>query len=209
MLLQLLGATGTSLELFFLALAFSLPLALPVALGRMSRHKLVSCPVRAYLLVMRGTPLMLQLMVVYFGPYYLFGWSWKDRFAAAVAAFVLNYTAYFAEIYRGGIEAIPKGQYEAGQVLGLSRGQTFFHIILPQVVKQILPVCGNEFMTLVKDTALATTIAVTELMRQANSIAAREVSVLPLLAAGVFYLVINTAVEQAFHLAEKKLAYYR
>ena len=209
MLLQLLKATGTSLTLFFLALLTSLPLALPVALCRMSRHKLLNWPIRVYLLVMRGTPLMLQLMVVYFGPYYLFGWSWGDRFAAAVTAYALNYAAYFAEIYRGGIESIPKGQYEAGQVLGLTRPQTFFHIILPQVVKRILPVCGNEFMTLVKDTALATTIAVTELMRQANSIAAREVSVVPLLAAGAFYLVINTAVEQAFHLAEKRLSYYR
>lgn len=209
MLLQLLKATGTSLTLFFLALLFSLPLALPVALCRMSRHKLLNWPIRAYLLVMRGTPLMLQLMVVYFGPYYLFGWSWGDRFAAAVAAFVLNYAAYFAEIYRGGIESIPRGQYEAGQVLGLTRAQTFLHIVVPQVVKRILPVCGNEFMTLVKDTALATTIAVTELMRQANSIAAREVSVVPLLAAGAFYLIINTAVEQAFHLAEKRLSYYR
>ncbi len=205
----LLGATWTSLQLFFLALLFSLPLALVVALGRMSRMKVISYPVRVYLLIMRGTPLMLQLMVVYFGPYYAFGWSWSDRFVAAVVAYVINYAAYFAEIYRGGIESIPKGQYEAGKVLGFTRGQTFFRIILPQVVKRILPACGNEFMTLVKDTALAMTIAVTELMRQAGSIAAREFSIMPFLVAGLFYLIINTVVEQGFHLAEKKLNYYQ
>ncbi len=215
----LLKGLWVSLKLFFFALLFALPLALPVALGRMSRRKCwkipLNWPIRLYLLIMRGTPLMLQLMVVYFGPTFAFGWKWPDigamegRFVAAIVAFSLNYAAYFAEIYRGGMESIPAGQYEAGQVLGMTRPQTFFRIILPQVVKRILPACGNEFMTLVKDTALAMTIAVSDLMRKAETIASRETSVMPFLVAGLFYLVVNLVVEQGFHLAERKLDYYR
>jgi len=210
----LLKGLWESLKLFFFAILFSLPLALPFALGRMSKHKWLNMPMRAFLLVMRGTPLMLQLMLVYYGPFYAFGWSWPSigsidgRFLAAIVAFSINYAAYFAEIYRGGIESIPQGQYEAGKVLGLTRSQTFFRIILPQVVKRILPACSNEFMTLVKDTALAMTIAVSELLRKAESIASREASVLPFLVAGLFYLVVNIIVEQGFNLAEKKLDYY-
>ncbi len=215
----LLGGLGTSLKLFFFALLFSLPVALPVALGRMSK-RWYSYPVRLYQLIMRGTPLMLQLMVVNYGPYYIITalntlglnltvWTWPDKFTPCVVAFSLNYAAYFAEIYRGGIESIPSGQYEAGKVLGLTRSQTFFRIVLPQVVKRILPACSNEFMTLIKDTALAMTIAQSELLRKAETIANREVSLVPFLVAGLFYLVVNTIVEQGFNLAEKKLSYYQ
>lgn len=218
MLPILLKATGVLLKLFSLTLLFSVPLALIIALGRMSRYKLLSYPVRFFLLIMRGTPLILQLAVVYFLPGYIsqmdwfvargISFSWNDRFNAAVVAFVINYAAYFAEIYRGGIESIPPGQYEAGKVLGMTRAQVFTRVVLPQVVKRILPACGNEVMTLVKDTALAQTIAVTELMRQAASIASREFSIAPYLVAGLIYLVINTVVEQVFHLTEKRLNYY-
>jgi polar amino acid transport system permease protein len=149
--------TLVSLAVFALTLLFSLPLALPLAFARMSRRSLVSGAVNAYLLVMRGTPLILQLIFAYFAPYYLFGLSY-DRFTAVIVAFTLNYAAYFAEIYRGGIESIPRGQYEAAKVLGFTRARTFFRIILPQVVKRILPATANEVITLVKDTALAQTI---------------------------------------------------
>lgn len=204
----LLEGTLVTLELFFLALLFSLPLALLVAMGRMSKNPFIRWPVRIYQLIMRGTPLMLQLMLFYFGPYYLFNLKW-DRFTAAVFAYSINYAAYFAEIYRGGIESIPKGQYEAGKVLGMSRAQTFFRIILPQVVKRILPASSNEFMTLIKDTALATTIAVAELLKNANSVASREFSVVPWVVAGIFYLIMNAVIEQCFNLAERKLSYYQ
>lgn len=212
----LLRGLGESMTLFFLSLLLAVVLALPVAMGRMSRRKWLSYPIRVYLLVMRGTPLMLQLMVFYFGFSFLFqGFRWPsigpldNRMVAAIVSFTLNYAAYFAEIYRGGIESIPQGQYEAGEVLGFSRSQIFFRIILPQMVKRILPACGNEFMTMNKDTALAMVIAVNELIRRADSIANREVSMLPYLIAGIFYLIINAAIEQSFHFAEKKLSYYR
>lgn len=203
----LLEGTWTALKLALLTLVFSLPLGLLVALGRMSRIKVIQYPVRLYQLLMRGTPLMLQLLFVYFGPYYIAELTW-DRFTAAVVAFSLNYAAYFAEIYRGGIESIPKGQYEAGTVLGFSRAQTFFRIVLPQVVKRILPPMGSEFMVLVKDTALANTIGVMELLRNANSVMAREFSILPLIIAGLIYLILNTVVERLFSATEKRLSYY-
>lgn len=203
----LLEGAWTALKLALLTLAFSLPLGLIVAWGRMSRFKLIQYPVRLYQLIMRGTPLMLQLLVVYFGPYYVAELSW-DRFTAAVVAFSINYAAYFAEIYRGGIESIPKGQYEAGAVLGFSRAQTFYRIVLPQVVKRILPPMGSEFMVLVKDTALANTIGVMELLRNANSVMAREFSILPLVIAGLIYLILNTVVERLFSATEKRLSYY-
>lgn len=205
---QMLEATLVTLKVFFLTLLFSLPLGLLVAFGRMSRCWLIRIPVQIYLLVMRGTPLILQLLFVYFGPYYLFGLNY-DRFVAAIIAFTLNYAAYFAEIYRSGIESIPKGQYEAAKVLGLTPSQTFFRIILPQVIKRILPPMGNEFMTLVKDTALAQTIGVMELFRLAQNAQSRAFSTVPIVIAGIFYLVLNYIVEQCFHLMEKRLSYYR
>jgi polar amino acid transport system permease protein len=205
---QMLSGTMVSLSVFFLTLFFSIPLALPVALARRSKSKLLRAPVSLYVLVMRGTPLILQLIFVYFAPYYLFGISY-DRFTAVIIAFAVNYAAYFAEIYRGGIDAIPKGQWEAAKVLGLTRTQTLFKIILPQVVRRILPAMGNEVITLVKDTALAQTIGVAELFRAAQNASARQFSTLPIFIAGVFYFVMNWIVTVAFEAAEKKLGYYK
>lgn len=206
---NMLEGMYTSLGIFFLTLIIALPLGLIVAAGRMSRFSLIRGPVQAYLLIMRGTPLMLQLFFFYFGPYYLFGISPLNRFWAAIVAFGLNYTAYFAEIYRGGIEGIPGGQYEAGETLGFTRVQTFFKIILPQVIKRIIPPMGNEFMTLVKDTALARVIAVAELFDVTAKAASGYVSVVPYVMAAVFYLVMNFIVGQGFLLAERRLDYYR
>jgi polar amino acid transport system permease protein len=208
MLLQMLAGTVVSLEIFLLTLLFALPLGLVVAFGRMSRNRWLSGAVNVYMLVMRGTPLILQLIFIYFAPYYLFGFSY-DRFTAAVAAFVINYAAYFAEIYRGGIESIPLGQHEAGQVLGFTRPQVFFRVVLPQMVKRILPAMGNEVITLVKDTALAQTIGVAELFRVAQTASSRQFSTVPIFVAGVFYFVMNWGVAFAFARAEKKLDYYR
>ena len=208
MLLQMLEGTVVSLEIFALTLLFALPLGLAVAFGRMSRNRWLSGAVNVYMLVMRGTPLILQLIFIYFAPYYLFGLSY-DRFTAAMAAFVINYAAYFAEIFRGGIESIPAGQHEAGQVLGFTKPQVFFRIVLPQMVKRILPAMGNEVITLVKDTALAQTIGVAELFRVAQTASSRQFSTVPIFVAGVFYFAMNWAVAAAFARAEKKLDYYR
>ena len=208
MLVQMLEGTVVSLEIFALTLLFALPLGLAVAFGRMSRNRWLSGAVNVYMLVMRGTPLILQLIFIYFAPYYLFGLSY-DRFTAAVAAFVINYAAYFAEIFRGGIESIPAGQHEAGQVLGFTKPQVFFRIVLPQMVKRILPAMGNEVITLVKDTALAQTIGVAELFRVAQTASSRQFSTVPIFVAGVFYFAMNWAVAAAFARAEKKLDYYR
>ncbi|MBR3813531.1 MAG: amino acid ABC transporter permease [Spirochaetaceae bacterium] len=207
MLLLMLDGTKVSLEVFFLTLLFSLPLGLIVAFGRMSRHAFINAPVKLFMLIIRGTPLILQLIFVYFAPYYLFRASY-DRFIAVIIAFSINYAAYFAEIYRGGIESIPKGQYEASKVLGFTKTQTFFKIILPQVVKRILPASGNEVITLVKDTALAQTIGVAELFRVAQNAASRQFSTMPIFVAGVFYFVMNWLVSWCFVRFEKKLSYY-
>lgn len=207
MMWQMLGASAVTLEVFFLTLLFALPLGLVVALGRMSRYKVISLPVRAFLLVLRGTPLMLQILFVYFAPGLLH--INIDRFPAVIVAFSLNYAAYFAEIYRGGIEGVDIGQREAANVLGFSKSQTFFRIVLPQVVKRILPPMGNEFMTLVKDTALAQTIGVAELFRLAKTTSASSSSILPIFVAGAFYLVMNAVVSKVFSLAEKRLHYYQ
>jgi polar amino acid transport system permease protein len=208
---KLLGAmlegSLVSLEIFFLTLLFALPLALPVALGRMSASRWVRGPVHVYTLVMRGTPLILQIIFVYFAPYYLFEASY-DRFTAVIVAFAINYAAYFAEIYRGGIQSIAKGQYEAAKVLGFTRADTFFRIVLPQVVKRILPASANEVITLVKDTALAQTIGVAELFRVAQNASARQFSTTPIFIAGAFYFVMNWAVSELFLRLERKLAYY-
>lgn len=208
LLLQLLDGTLTTLAIFFLTLLFSLPLGLLIARGRMAKNRVVSTLVNIYIMIMRGTPLILQLLFVYFAPYYLFKAS-SDRFTAVIVAFVINYAAYFAEIYRGGIQSISQGQYEAASVLGFSKAQTFFRIVMPQVVKRILPSMGNEVITLVKDTALAQTIGVAELFRVAQNASAREFSTLPIFIAGVFYFVMNYFVSEGFDLFEKKLAYYR
>jgi polar amino acid transport system permease protein len=207
MLGAMLEGSLVSLEIFLLTLLFALPLALPVALGRMSASRWVRAPVHLYSLVMRGTPLILQIIFVYFAPYYLFDASY-DRFTAVIVAFTVNYAAYFAEIYRGGMQSIPRGQYEAAKVLGFTRADTFFRIVLPQVVKRILPATANEVITLVKDTALAQTVGVAELFRVAQNASARQFSTTPIFVAGAFYFVMNWAVSEAFLAVERKLAYY-
>jgi polar amino acid transport system permease protein len=219
MLQAMLQGSVTSLEVFFLTLVFAVPLALPVAAGRMTKNKILSAVTKIFLLIIRGTPLMLQLLVVYFGPGLLCIWINKQfgtdlrltwpRFLAANVALIINYAAYFAEIYRGGIESVPQGQYEAAKVLGYTKNQTFFYIILPQVVKRIIPAMGNEVITLVKDTALVQIIGVSELLRVAQETQSRLFSFMPLFVAGVFYFVMNWAVEAIFVRIEKRLAYYK
>ena len=203
MLKAMLQGSVTSLEVFFLTLLFAIPLALPIAMGRMSKNKILSGSTNVFLLIIRGTPLMLQLLVVYFGPGLFFNWlrsfgydvniRW-ERFPAAIVALSINYAAYFAEIYRGGIESIPKGQYEAAKVLGYTSGQTFFRIVLPQVVKRIIPAMGNEVITLVKDTALVSVIGVAELLLVAKERQSALFSFVPLFIAGVFYFIMNWGV---------------
>ncbi|MBQ9248818.1 MAG: amino acid ABC transporter permease [Oscillospiraceae bacterium] len=196
--------------IFFLTLLFSLPLGMIVMLLRRSRIAVVQGITKVFIAIMRGTPLMLQLLVWYFGPYYLFGWSIRGyRFTAIILGFSMNYAAYFAEIYRGGIEAIPVGQYEAAEVLGYSRSQTFFRIILPQVVKTILPSVTNEIITLVKDTSLAFTLAYNEMFSLAKQIAASQTSFTPFVIAGVFYFVANYAVAFGMERVEKAFDYYK
>lgn len=198
-------------EIFVLTLVFSLPLGMVLAFGRMARLKVLSFLTKLYISIMRGTPLMLQLIVVYFAPYYVFGMKISKiyRMIAVILAFVLNYAAYFAEIYRSGIESMPVGQYEAAKVLGYSRVQTFFRIILPQVIKRVLPAVTNEMITLVKDTSLAFVLTVTEMFTIAKQIAAAQASVMPLMAAGVFYYIFNLVVAVVMEHVEKKLNYYR
>ena len=206
--MQMLEGTVTSLQIFFLTLIFSLPLGFVVAKGRMTRIAPIRWIVDLYIQIMRGTPLILQLIFVYFAPFYIFGTSY-DRFTACIVAFVINYSAYFSEIYRSGLQSIDKGQYEASKVLGFSKAYTFFHIILPQVIKRILPALGNEVITLVKDTALAQTIGVAELFRVAQTASSREFSTVPIFIAGIFYFIMNYIVSRLFAVGEKKLDYYR
>lgn len=208
---QLLGGMITSIEIFLLTLLFSIPLGLVVSGGRMSRFRPLRWITRVYISIMRGTPLMLQLIVVFFAPYYIFGASLSPeyRMISVIIAFSINYAAYFAEIFRGGIEAIPKGQYEAAQILGYSKFETFFIIILPQVFKIILPSVTNEVITLVKDTSLSFVIAIPEMFTVAKQIAAAEASIMALLVAGVFYYVFNMVVAFVMEYLEKRLDYYQ
>lgn len=193
-----------------LTLVISLPLGVLAALGRMSKIKPLQWVIKIYIAVMRGTPLMLQLLAWYFGPYYLFGMSIRGyRFTAIILAFSLNYAAYFAEIYRSGIESMPIGQYEAAEVLGYSKGKTFIRIILPQVIKRILPSITNEMITLVKDTSLAFTLAYQEVFSIAKQIAASQTSFTPFVIAGVFYFIANYVVAYGMERCEKALSYYR
>ena len=210
MVVDLLSGLAVSVEIFVLTLAVALPLGLVVALGRMSKNPLVSGLFRLYISVVRGTPLMLQIIFVYFAPYFMFGMPLASypRLLATVIAFGLNYGAYFAEIYRGGILSIDPGQREAAAALGFPRTTTFMRIILPQVVKRVIPAVGNEVITLVKDTSLAFTIAVTEMFTIARQLSSSNTTMSPLVAAGVFYYVFNFAVAWAMERIEKRLSYY-
>ena len=216
---QLLEGLEMTLIIFFLVVIFSLPLGLIVCFGRRSKFKPLSWIVRVFIDILRGTPLMLQLLVVFYGPFFLFNMTLSTawRFAALIIGFVINYSAYFAEIYRAGIDSIPIGQYEAAEVLGYTNGQTFMKIILPQMVKRVIPPTTNEIITLVKDTSMAFVLATTppEMFTLAKQITAagkmgRGVqSMLPLFIAGVFYFVLNAIVSWAMGKLEKKLAYYQ
>ena len=210
MLMQLIKGLGVTAEIFFLTLIFSLPLGLLVSFGRMSKNALVRTISKIYISIMRGTPLMLQLIVVYFAPFYVFGLKIPNyRFPAIIIAFALNYAAYFAEIYRSGIESMPAGQYEAAKVLGYTKAQTFMRIIVPEVIKRILPPVTNETITLVKDTSLAFVLAQAEMFTMAKQIAAKETSIMPLMAAGLFYYIFNLIVAFAMERLEKALNYYK
>ncbi len=208
--MQLTSGMAASVTIFVLTLLFSLPLGLVVMFGRMSKFKPLQWLTKLYISIMRGTPLMLQLLVVFFGPFYLFRVKLSSdyRFYAVIIGFVINYAAYFAEIYRGGIQSIPHGQYEAAQVLGYSRSQTFVKIILPQMVKRVLPSVGNEVITLVKDTSLAFAIAYTEMFTLAKQIAAADSNIIPLFVAGIFYYIFNLVVATAMDRIEAGLSYY-
>ena len=204
MIEQLASGMANSMGIFFLTLIFSLPLGLLIAFGRMSRFKIISVPINILISIMRGTPLMLQLLVWYFFPYYLFGWSIGNwRFPAIIVGFSINYAAYFAEIYRSGIEAIPKGQYEASAILGYSKVQTFCKNIFPQVIRIILPSITNEIITLVKDTSLAFSLNYLEMFAIAKQIAARETTLMPFVVAAVFYYIFNLVVTVVMGKLEK------
>ncbi|WMI81014.1 amino acid ABC transporter permease [Anaerotignum sp. MB30-C6] len=232
---QLAGGMLATLFIFVLTLVFSMPLGLLVAFGRMSKwapfafllpedkfqekglrkwignFKPIQFLAKVYISILRGTPLMLQLLVVYFAPYYIFGvtLSKSYRFMAVLIGFSVNYAAYFAEIYRSGIESIPVGQYEAASVLGYNKYQTFFKIVFPQMVKRILPPVTNEIITLVKDTAMAFVLNYTEMFTLAKQIAAAKTTIIPLFIAGVFYFIFNWVVAYVMERVEKSLSYYR
>jgi len=210
MFLKMAEGFEKTCAIFFLTLLFSLPLGLVVALLRMSKNRLVSTLTRGVISVLRGTPLMLQLLAVTYGPYYLFGVSVsRNKLIPVVIAFTINYAAYFAEIYRGGIESMPVGQYEAAEVLGYTKGQCFLRIILPQVIKRILPSITNEVVTLVKDTSMAFTVSYQEMFTIGKQIANSQTSFVPFIVAGLFYYIFNLLVDFAMGRAEKRLGYYR
>lgn len=210
MILKMSEGLGKTCAIFFLTLLFSLPLGMLVALLRMSKNKIVSSVVRFVITVLRGTPLMLQLLAVTYGPYYLFGANVsRNKLIPVVIAFSINYAAYFAEIYRGGIESIPAGQYEAAEVLGYSRFQTFVRIVLPQVIKRILPSVTNEVVTLVKDTSMAFTVSYQEMFTIGKQIANSQTSFTPFIVAGLFYYIFNGLVDFVMGKIEKRLNYYQ
>ena len=197
----------TTLLIFVLTLILGIPAGILVAVARNSKCKLVNLITKLYILIIRGTPMMLQIIFIYFAPYYLFKVTY-DRFVAIIIAFVVNYAAYFAEIFRSGILSIPKGQKEAAFTLGFSKTQTFFRILLPQIVKRILPAMSNEVISLIKTTSLAQIIGITEIFALAQKQASYQFSILPLCVAGLMYLVLCTIITYAFNKAEKKYSYY-
>ncbi len=210
MLSMLVSSYGTSLEIFALTLLGAIPLGVLIVLGRLSRFRPLSLLMQLLISVMRGTPLMLQMFAVFFVPFYVFGIQTGTdyMFTAVIIAFVINYAAYFAEIYRSGIQSMPQGQYEAALVLGYSHAQTFFRIILPQVVKRILPAMGNEVITLVKDTSLAFSIGIIEMFTQSRALVASQRNMIPFALAAAIYWVTCLVIEFALRWAEKKLDYY-
>ena len=205
----LLQGFGTTCLIFFLTLVFALPPGLLVAFGSMCKLKIVSRPIKMLIWVIRGTPLILQIFVIFYGPGLLFGWKSLDRMPATIVAFSINYACYFAEIYRSGIQSIPKGQYEAGQVLGMSRPQIFTKVILMQVARRILPPMSNEIITLVKDTSLARVIVVQDILYLASERYAAVGIIWPLFYTGVFYLLFVGILTLLFNYLEKKMSYYR
>jgi len=212
--LSLMEGFGMTLKLFLLTLLFSLPLGLVMSLGSMSKVKVIRWPIVFLIWVMRGTPLLLQLLVIYYGPGMMLHnniWGAGDggRFTAALVAFVINYACYFSEIYRGGIQSIPVGQYEAGQVLGMTRGQIFLRVILLQVIKRIVPPMSNEIINLVKDTSLARVIAVYEVIWAGQAFIKSDGILWPLFYTGVFYLVFSGLLTALFGRLEKALDYFR
>jgi polar amino acid transport system permease protein len=206
--IQLLDGFWESLKVFFLTLAFSLPLGLIVCFGSMSRFTPIKAVVRCFVWVIRGTPLMLQLLIIFYGPGLLFQLPAMPRLAATIVAFAINYACYFSEIYRGGIESIAKGQYEAGQVLGMTKGQIFFKVVLPQVVKRVMAPMSNEVITLVKDTSLARVISVYEIIWEGEAFIKKGL-LWPLFYTGVFYLLFSGLLTLLFGYLEKKLDYFR
>lgn len=223
---SLMGGFASTLEIFVLTLLFSLPLGLIISFGSMSKIKPIKLITKFFVWIIRGTPLMLQLIIIFFGPGLLASWAqaqtgggflieWLaglhsfDRFTAVIISFVINYACYFSEIYRGGIESVPRGQYEAGQVLGMTKTQTFFKVVLLQVVKRILPPMSNEIITLVKDTSLARTISVYELIWAGQSFIKSDGLLWPLLYTGLFYLIFNGVLTVLFNRLEKKLDYFK
>ncbi len=205
---ELLIGFWETVKIFVLTLVFSLPLGLVISFGSMSRFRPLKWVTRTFVWIIRGTPLMLQLLLIFFGPGLLFGMSGMGRFQAVIVAFAINYACYFSEIYRGGIESIPQGQYEAGQVLGMTRQQVFFKVILLQVIKRILPPMGNEFITLVKDTALARIISIYEITYMGESFIKKGL-IWPLFYTGAFYLLFNGVLTVVFARLEKKLNYFK
>ena len=210
MLTMLTEGFLVSLQIFLFTLLGAVPLGVAVALARMSRIAPVRWIVRVYISIMRGTPLMLQMFAIYFAPYYVFGIQLTpdSKWQATIVAFIVNYAAYFAEIYRSGLQSIPRGQIEAAEVLGYTRAQTFCYIVLPQVVKRILPAMGNEIITLVKDTSLAFSIGVAEMFSTAKALVASQVSMVPFAIAAAFYWIFNFLVEIVLGAVEKRLDYY-
>ena len=204
----LLDGTKVSLRIFAITLIFAIPLGILVSALSISKNKIISKIIKLYILLMRGTPLLLQIICIYFAPYYLFKFSY-NRFIAVIIAFTLNYAAYFGEIFRGGIESIPKGQWEVAFTLGFTKIKTFFIVILPQAIKRILPSISNEVITLIRDTCLAQVIGVTELFAFAQKQANYKFSIIPLLVAGLIYLLISVILTYIFNYTERKLEYYR
>lgn len=207
--LNLLQGFGMTCLIFLLTLLIALPLGLVIAFGSMSKFKAIRYPVKFLVWIVRGTPLMLQILIFFYAPGLLFGWHGMERFTTIIVAFSINYACYFSEIYRSGIQSIPRGQYEAGQVLGMTKSQIFFKVVTMQVIRRILPPMGNEIITLVKDTSLARIITVQEVLQIAFSRYVSKGIIWPLFYTGVFYLLFVGVLTVLFHYFEKKMNYYR